>query len=191
MYKVDSTSIGKGGLTYKIDFFNSATNAAYTLSDVRLNVYDVDGDPSQSEGIRVAKGTGLVGYQIANSTTAVLPSEDATSYLFSGRGTNVTEGVPNNGAAVLYFQNVNSVTLTSEANTTASTGAENPVYTGIDGDLSLISQATLNNTSQFKAVVSTASTALPVPEPFTVIGTLIGGTAAFRMRKKLKASNKA
>ena len=26
-----------------------------------------------------------------------------------------------------------------------------------------------------------------VPEPFTVIGTLIGGTAAFRMRKKLKA----
>ena len=59
VYKVDSTSIGKGGLTYKIDFFNSATNAAYTLSDVRLNVYDVDGDPSQSEGIRVAKGTGL------------------------------------------------------------------------------------------------------------------------------------
>ena len=26
-----------------------------------------------------------------------------------------------------------------------------------------------------------------VPEPFTIIGTLIGGTAAFRMRKKLKA----
>jgi hypothetical protein len=26
-----------------------------------------------------------------------------------------------------------------------------------------------------------------VPEPFTIIGTLVGGTAAFRMRKKLKA----
>ena len=26
-----------------------------------------------------------------------------------------------------------------------------------------------------------------VPEPFTIIGTIIGGTAAFRMRKKLKA----
>ncbi len=29
-----------------------------------------------------------------------------------------------------------------------------------------------------------------VPEPFTVIGTLIGGTAAFRMRKKLKSNSK-
>jgi CHRD domain len=31
--------------------------------------------------------------------------------------------------------------------------------------------------------------ATSVPEPFTVIGTLVGGTAAFRMRKKLKAAN--
>ena len=30
-----------------------------------------------------------------------------------------------------------------------------------------------------------------VPEPFTIVGTLIGGTAALRMRKKLKDSNKA
>jgi hypothetical protein len=29
-----------------------------------------------------------------------------------------------------------------------------------------------------------------VPEPFTVIGTIVGGTAAFRMRKKLAAANK-
>ena len=29
-----------------------------------------------------------------------------------------------------------------------------------------------------------------VPEPFTIIGTIIGGTAAFRMRKKLKAITK-
>jgi hypothetical protein len=29
-----------------------------------------------------------------------------------------------------------------------------------------------------------------VPEPFTIIGTLVGGTAAFRMRKKLQAVNK-
>jgi hypothetical protein len=28
-----------------------------------------------------------------------------------------------------------------------------------------------------------------VPEPFTIVGTLIGGTAALRMRKKLKANN--
>jgi hypothetical protein len=30
-----------------------------------------------------------------------------------------------------------------------------------------------------------------VPEPFTIVGTLIGGTAAMRMRKKLANSHKA
>jgi hypothetical protein len=30
-----------------------------------------------------------------------------------------------------------------------------------------------------------------VPEPFTIIGTLVGGSAALRMRKKLKSDNKA
>ncbi|WP_310421743.1 PEP-CTERM sorting domain-containing protein [Chamaesiphon sp. VAR_48_metabat_135_sub] len=29
-----------------------------------------------------------------------------------------------------------------------------------------------------------------VPEPFTIIGTLLGGTAAFRMKKKLNSSTK-
>jgi hypothetical protein len=36
----------------------------------------------------------------------------------------------------------------------------------------------------------TAAAATSVPEPFTIIGTLIGGTAAARMRKKLKQASK-
>jgi hypothetical protein len=35
-----------------------------------------------------------------------------------------------------------------------------------------------------------ANPATSVPEPFTIIGTLVGGTAAFRMRKKLKLAAK-
>uniref|UniRef100_UPI00286A544B PEP-CTERM sorting domain-containing protein n=1 Tax=Chamaesiphon sp. VAR_48_metabat_135_sub TaxID=2964699 RepID=UPI00286A544B len=35
-----------------------------------------------------------------------------------------------------------------------------------------------------------ASNSTAVPEPFTIIGTLVGGTAAIRMRKKLKATSK-
>ncbi len=38
----------------------------------------------------------------------------------------------------------------------------------------------LGSTSSIQATTS-------VPEPFTIVGTIIGGTAAFRMRKKLKA----
>lgn len=47
------------------------------------------------------------------------------------------------------------------------------------------------NSQDFASVISASITsAVPVlvPEPFTIIGTLIGGTAAFRMRKKLKAA---
>ena len=33
------------------------------------------------------------------------------------------------------------------------------------------------------------NTATLVPEPFTIIGTLVGGKAALRMRKKLKSTN--
>jgi hypothetical protein len=41
---------------------------------------------------------------------------------------------------------------------------------------------------QSPVVVDTESTA--VPEPFTIVGTLMGATAAFRMRKRLKVTNK-
>jgi Nidogen-like len=43
---------------------------------------------------------------------------------------------------------------------------------------------------QSPVVVNTDSTSTAVPEPFTIVGTLIGATAAFRMRKRLKVTNK-
>jgi hypothetical protein len=48
----------------------------------------------------------------------------------------------------------------------------------------------LNNPSYLQldnVVVDVAA----VPEPFTIVGSLVGGTAALRMRNKLKSSNKA
>ena len=40
------------------------------------------------------------------------------------------------------------------------------------------------------AISGTATNSATVPEPFTAIGSLIGGTVAFRIRKKLKSSHK-
>ena len=37
---------------------------------------------------------------------------------------------------------------------------------------------------------ASATAATAVPEPFTIVGTLIGGTAALRMRKRLKSNTK-
>jgi hypothetical protein len=45
----------------------------------------------------------------------------------------------------------------------------------------------LDNLS-FATFAQLKASATAVPEPFTVIGTLIGGTAAFRMRKRLKSN---
>lgn len=41
-----------------------------------------------------------------------------------------------------------------------------------------------------KINATVGQTSQPVPEPFTIVGTLIGGTAALRMRRKLKATAK-
>ncbi len=45
------------------------------------------------------------------------------------------------------------------------------------------------NSDQLAFVLNSSPTAA-VPEPFTVIGTLVGGTAALRMKKKLKSGAK-
>jgi hypothetical protein len=60
-----------------------------------------------------------------------------------------------------------------------------------DGYVSSISFLDGNpNALAFDKINATVEqTAQSVPEPFTIIGTLIGGTAALRMRKKLKATS--
>lgn len=50
-------------------------------------------------------------------------------------------------------------------------------------------RGTFNNSITGNGNIFVGSAA--VPEPFTIVGTLIGGTAALRMRKKLKSANKA
>ena len=54
-----------------------------------------------------------------------------------------------------------------------------------------------NNTRLFTNLLGASTGAPPapndptsVPEPFTIVGTLIGGTAALRMKKKLKSNDK-
>jgi hypothetical protein len=70
--------------------------------------------------------------------------------------------------------------------TTLGGGFENDNHTFRIPDAEAISGTGVNLSGlNFSGNVTTA-----VPEPFTIIGTLVGGTAAFRLRKKLKAANK-
>jgi hypothetical protein len=57
--------------------------------------------------------------------------------------------------------------------------------------LNLITNDSLYSDNSGAYIVSgSVDSATAVPEPFTIIGTLVGGTAAVRMRKKLKAVSK-
>jgi hypothetical protein len=216
IYQIAANQLGAGGLTYKIDLFTTDGtthnfSTAYIAPDLRFSVYDVDGENptttgagtvqsafNQSEAVRIFKGTassGFAGYQVGSASNALIPTEDATSYLFSGRSVNQLETSPL-GAALLYFQNTSSVTFQFEANTTSPTSTNaNPVFSAIDGDVSLIGQTSTNFDSSGHATPAagfgTYQTATKIPEPFSIIGSLVGGAAAFGMRKKLKATSKA
>jgi hypothetical protein len=185
-YQIAANQTGAGTMTYKLDLFESGTNftTAFTAPELRFLVYDVDGESDingivQTEAVRVFKNDGLVAYQVGNTPQALSVADQGLSYLFSGQGDDVAE-TDTSGAAIFYFQNTNSVTFQFEANTLVADSAINRVFSSLDGDLSLLNGPLIGG---FNPTTS-------VPEPFTVIGTLVGGTAAFRMRKKLKDSNK-
>ncbi len=181
-----NNGVGIGTLSYKLDFFVHGTNftTAATPFDFNLLVYDIDGDAAQNEALRVAKGVGTSGlnsYQIGDTgATSLLATENTNDYLFSGRNQNVAE-TEVKGDVLLSFLSTNSVTLQFEANTTSSNDGANTVFAAIDGD----------STQKVVGTFNPPVTAKKLPEPFTIIGTIIGGTAAYRLKKKLKAANQA
>jgi hypothetical protein len=58
----------------------------------------------------------------------------------------------------------------------------------LPGGVNSLSNTSVNFVARNGAITTPPPAA--VPEPFTIIGTLIGGTAAFRMKKKLKSTTK-
>jgi hypothetical protein len=78
-------------------------------------------------------------------------------------------------------------------NNTVSFGLNNPVgsYFSDTPNANLESLAfTFSDIRNRTGSYSIAAVSVTVPEPFTIIGSLVGGTAALRMRKKLKATTK-
>ncbi|WP_245894016.1 PEP-CTERM sorting domain-containing protein [Chamaesiphon polymorphus] len=61
-------------------------------------------------------------------------------------------------------------------------------FTGVTFDAIRVTAA--NSFATIDNIQFGTATAQSVPEPFSIIGTLVGGTAAFRLRKKLADANK-
>jgi hypothetical protein len=63
-------------------------------------------------------------------------------------------------------------------------------FTGITFDAIRVTAGGFNGIAIIDNIQFGTATAQSVPEPFSIIGTLVGGTAAFRLRKKLADAHK-
>jgi hypothetical protein len=114
-------------------------------------------------------------FTLANNTTFTI-----------GAGSTFQVGYTNDGTAARNLQGINFSLLDNTSYYT-----NNGDVTNTDGAAFTFSDASNNNNGSngtYSAPTTTANQ--PVPEPFTIIGTLVGGTAAFRMRKKLAEAAK-
>lgn len=172
-----ATSSASDGYKKIVDFKNLTSDAgAYTLLG-KLNFFN----------------TGLSGSTVVgnnNPVRVVLTRNGST-----GQTTEYLNGVQQ----LTFTDSANLATFTASNNIInffqddAATGGREAsagfvrniaIYNGA------LSTSEVADLGGFGTTISGAPTATAVPEPFTIVGTLIGGTAALRMRKKLKSATK-
>ena len=137
-----TNSAGSAGLIYTFEFYDGTDGLSgtfsvpYTLPEFDMIGYDIDGEPSQSEQVRVFKSEGFFSYQLGSASASLTAegSADGTSVLFTGPGTNYSE-TDTSGAVKFTYKNTSIVTLQFETVTT-STGP-NPIFSAFDGNWEL------------------------------------------------------
>ena len=193
-----AVALNNGSLSFTdgtSDFFANSSNSSFTVNF--NNTLPAIAFVNSSTGDFLTSGFPTPGNYSINTPSATFTQVGITSnytlnnalvFTFAaGGGTNVTVGA---GSQFLRTFNGNSVAFAS--NGTVNTTVSNSFGTVNTSSFNLA----LNDTSATGAggysVLLSTSTPPPtaVPEPFTIIGTLVGGTAAVRMRKKLAATQK-
>ncbi len=206
----ESTSAGYGNYNVSNQPLNPAlildNNAGYTLSfTIAINSQTNNGTngPNRAGFSVIALGSnnrGIeIGFRNPNTQSGGVPdifSQNGAGFAIGEQNTNL-----NGILATLNTYNLNvlgsNYTLTNGSNTLLSGalrdytpavslgggyivyGDPNFIFLG-DNTTSAGANVNIRNIT-----LTTNSTA--VPEPFTVIGTLVGGTAALRLRKRLKS----
>jgi hypothetical protein len=127
-------------------------------------------------GIYAGTGNGgtLIGTAAAPNTTTTVFGFDAVQWVFAGGGLSLIE--------------TDTYTAVMQGTTSDTRGSNSNPYP--NGEFTVGSNGSTFADNVFQATFSTAAPATSVPEPFTIIGTLTGGIAAIKMRKKLKAAVK-
>jgi hypothetical protein len=160
-----SRSIGSGGVTGTINTDNTiGTLSQSNITNWNLLLNDGTGTFNLLGPLSGANSQLLIqGSSFSATTTDLL-------FNFSGSGLVLFQN-PNIGSSINFW--------CLEATTCSAFGSP--------GESVRLSSTGQNSRSAGIQSIGTAVGAQSVPEPFTIIGTLVGGTAALRMRKKLKA----
>lgn len=138
-----TTGFGPAGLKYRVDFFDgtgglsSTFQVPYIIHEFEIIAYDIDGEPQQSEEVRVFKSDGFYSYQTSNNPASLSATEspDGLSYLFTGPGQNYSE-TDTSGAVKFVYKNSSGFTLQFETDTTYGF-LPNPIFSAFDGNWDL------------------------------------------------------
>ena len=194
--------LDNGALTFTgatSDFFANAGNSSFTVNFSNLTPPTVDvqsrsgdfitsGFPTTGTYSLTAPSPTVTFSQVGSTNNYALTSGDLT-FAFAN-GTNVTAGNGSqflrtfNGTSVSFGANGTVGTTVSNSFGTVNTDSFNLTFNDIS------SRSGAGGYSVLASTFTAPPTTTAVPEPFTIIGTLVGGTAAVRMRKKLAATQK-
>ncbi len=185
-----------GAVTFtggEFDFGVFTTSFGSGVSTVPGNTVSIGFNPNGTTNIFTASGN--FAPLFPNPTIGVTPSTANFAYV-SGSNYSLTNDLVfafGNGVNLTLGQNnifsasgvgTNSVSLSLVAPITNSFFSSGGDITPVPTFALTLTDSGLPSRGVYVGQVSPTA----VPEPFTVIGTLIGGTAAFRLRKKLLAS---
>jgi hypothetical protein len=180
------TSIDRGDYTLSRINGGSLFPSNYgTLTGQILDIFPSDRDVelSRPSGIQFSFDAPVnsIGFEVGDWGTCCLPS---ALYISFDGGAPIEVGTALTGSDVVfdgkYEVFVGAIDDTSSSFSTVQfwgNGTGEALYAG--GTIRYANVA-----------VGSVSDPTAVPEPFTIVGTLIGGTAAMRMRKKLKSNDK-
>lgn len=162
-----------GGIGYTLSFYegDGTFSTPATLDDVRLLIYDHDGETDQSESIRTYVGDGFSGYQL-HTASGIHAHDEGTTWRFDSRGQGHSE-TSAEGGFIAYYQNTSSIRFDLFSTTNTSLPFEKyGIFAGFDGNLSMADP----QSADFAAFAS-------VPEPATFPLVALSALAlAFRRR---------
>ncbi len=170
--------------------------------------------PGAASNANVSSATGPFTPYFNQSPTgagsyALSPQTQTAVFNYAGGNNSLFSYTLNSPGTDLVFAFANSVSLTIKGGSTfvgsnSGTGvsladntpfgsfySQGGVNTAVNGLSFTLNDISGGSTGGYSILASTAITppTQNVPEPFTIVGTLLGGTAAMRMKKKLAKAN--